>query len=136
MEEANKKEKKTHAAHKIEITRDPGEYDGSITKYQEWWTNMRVWLRLNGHLLVNDEERAIALWSRLRGDRAGKFAEARLAECLENGQWPVRYELKAEFEKMFKPVADKEWAMKKLETFAQGAMKIDDFAVKWLTLAK
>ena len=72
----------------------------------------------------------------MRGDRASKYAEARMAECLDNGRWPVRHELEADFEKMFKPIADKEWAMKRLETFVQGTMKIDDFEVKWLMLAK
>ena len=37
---------------------------------------------------------------------------------------------------MFKPVADKEWVMKKLESFVQSTMKIDDFTVKWLTFTK
>ena len=59
-----------------------------------------------------------------------------MVECLQTGTWPVRHELEAEFERMFKPVADKEWAMKKLETFMQGTIKIDDFGVKWLMLAK
>ena len=84
LAEANEKDQKTHAAYKIEIIRDPGEYDGSIPKYQEWWTNICVWLQLNDHLLVNDEEQTITLWSQVRGDRASKFAKAHIAKCLEN----------------------------------------------------
>ena len=42
LADANEKEKKTHSGRKIEIARDPGEYNGSIPKYQEWWTNIRI----------------------------------------------------------------------------------------------
>ena len=59
-----------------------------------------------------------------------------MAKYLKRGTWPIQHKLEAEFEKFFKPVANKEWAIKKLESFVQGTIKIDDFAVKRAIFAK
>ena len=29
---------------KVEIFQDPGSYDGSASKFEEWWTKMNAWL--------------------------------------------------------------------------------------------
>ena len=31
---------------KVEIFQDPGSYDGSASKFEEWWTKMNAWLVL------------------------------------------------------------------------------------------
>ena len=32
---------------KVETLADPGHYSGKSTKFMEWWTKMKVWIRVN-----------------------------------------------------------------------------------------
>ena len=36
---------------KVEIFNDPGEYDGSKVKLEEWWAKMQAWLTVNQHTI-------------------------------------------------------------------------------------
>jgi len=70
---------------------------------------MEVWLQVNDHLLVNLEETAMAVWSRMRGPTAGQYATERLKECLSGAEaWPTKEELGTELKERFQPSADKD----------------------------
>ncbi|RTR35484.1 hypothetical protein EKG38_24685 [Shewanella canadensis] len=67
---------------KIEVFNDPGEYDGSKAKFEEWWAKMRAWLKLNEHAIAPESHEAVlAVLSRLKGAKAGPFAQT----CITKG---------------------------------------------------
>ena len=36
---------------KVEIFQDPGSYDGSVAKFEEWWMKMNAWLECHPVML-------------------------------------------------------------------------------------
>ena len=36
---------------KVEMLMDPGHYSGERAKFMEWWTKMKVWVRVNNAIL-------------------------------------------------------------------------------------
>ena len=64
---------------KVEIFQDPGSYDGSASKFEEWWTKMNAWLECHpkqfqekdsqGHDIPALKPRMYAVLSRLKGSK-------------------------------------------------------------------
>ena len=79
---------------KIEIFSDPGPYDGSKAKFEEWWMKACAWMDCNPHhfatkdadgdLVPNAKMRVYAILSRLCGQKGSYFAETKLLK-LEQG---------------------------------------------------
>ena len=79
---------------KIEIFLDPGPYDGSKAKFEEWWIKAHTWMDCNpchfttkdadGDLVSNAKMRVYAILSRLHGQNGSYFAETELLK-LEQG---------------------------------------------------
>ena len=44
---------------KVEIFNDPGEYDGSKVKFEEWWAKMQAWLMVNQHAIPTGSQDAV-----------------------------------------------------------------------------
>ncbi|KIM52186.1 hypothetical protein SCLCIDRAFT_32872 [Scleroderma citrinum Foug A] len=61
-------------AKKIVVT--PEAYDSSPQKFHEWWSKVKVWVATT-HAAASDQQKAAAVYSRLEGPRAGRFAQAR-----------------------------------------------------------
>ena len=60
---------------KVEIFNDPGEYDGSKAKFEEWWAKVQAWLKVNEHAIPAGSQDAIGtILSRLKGSKASPFA--------------------------------------------------------------
>ena len=69
---------------KVEIFNDPGEYDGSKVKFKEWWAKMQAWLTVNQHAIPAGSQDAVgAVLSRLKGPKAGPFAQVRLTQAAQ-----------------------------------------------------
>ena len=69
---------------KVEIFNDPGEYDGSKAKFEEWWAKMQAWLTVNQHAIPAGSQDAVsAVLSRLKGPKAGPFTQVRLMQAAQ-----------------------------------------------------
>ena len=64
---------------------EPGPFDGSMSKFEEWWAKVKAWQAEN-HLAMpaNTDKPVRAVLSRLEGPKAGSFARTRL-EMLNSG---------------------------------------------------
>ena len=79
---------------KIEIFSDPGSYDGSKAKFEEWWMKAHAWMDCNprhfarkdadGDLVSNAKMRVYTILFRLCGQKGSYFAEIKLLK-LEQG---------------------------------------------------
>ena len=70
---------------KVEIFNDPGEYDRSKAKFEEWWTKMQAWLTVNQHAIPAGSQDAVgAVLSQLKGLKAGSFAQVHLMQAAQD----------------------------------------------------
>ena len=99
---------------KVEIFTDPGTYDGSKVKFEDWWTKIKAWLDCNpkqfAYVDANREEIihgkncAYAILSCLQGPKGSHFAEVELKKladgdmCLHNWETLIK-----EVEGLFHP---------------------------------
>jgi hypothetical protein len=119
---------------KVEVIADPGQYMGEKAKFAEWWAKVQIWIKANLEAFDSDIEIAAAIWSRMKGPTAGRYAETRLVGCMESQQWPKWPELKNEVEEYFRPQTERDWARHQLASFKQGQSRVDEFATRWLAL--
>ncbi|KIM67387.1 hypothetical protein SCLCIDRAFT_21262 [Scleroderma citrinum Foug A] len=107
------------AAHPKKIVPVPELYDGLPQKFHEWWSKTK----------------AAAVFSRLEGPRAGRYAQVRLNECMTANAWPSWAELQTEIEGFFLPRNNKEWARSQLLHLHQGPhQRINDFIAHFQAL--
>ena len=112
----------------------PELYDGSPQKFHEWWSKTKVWV-MTTHATASDREKAVAVFSRLEGPHAGRYAQVRLDECMAANAWPTWAELQTEIEGFFLPGNNKEWARSQLLRLRQGPrQRIDDFIAQFQAL--
>ena len=118
---------------KVEIFTDPGEYDGSKAKFEEWWAKAQAWLKVNEHAIPEDSQDAVgAILSRLKGPKARPFAQVHLMQAAQGFyMWP---ELVRDVEGLFRTTNKKDWARKELRELKQGKTPTDDFIMKWEAL--
>ena len=115
---------------KVEIFQDPRSYDGSASKFEEWWMKMNTWLECHlkqfqekdeqGHDVPTLKPCMYAILSRLKGSKGSHYAEMELKK-LANGKSLHRYwELFAvEIEGVFRPQLQKDWARSMLKKHKQ-----------------
>ena len=89
---------------------DPGPFDGSMSKFEEWWAKVKAWQAEN-HLAMpaNTDKPVHAVLSRLEGPKAGSFARTRL-EMLNSGTSYTWTRMCMELEELFRPANQKDWA--------------------------
>ena len=63
------------------VVADPGIYDGSPAKFHEWWSKIKIWMQVSMQG-ATDAEVAVAIYSRLTGLKAGRWAQVRLDHCM------------------------------------------------------
>jgi len=131
---------------------DPGSFDGSPTKFHEWWSKLKVWIdiTMDG---ANDTTVAATVYSRLTGPKAGRWAQVRLDQCMAAHAalvaapplapgavspppaWPTKPDLEAEIEGFFLPGNNQEWARAQLLRLRQGPRQcIDEFLAQFEAL--
>ena len=115
---------------KVEIFQDPGSYDGSAGKFEEWWTKMNAWLECHpkqfqekdeqGHDVPALKPRMYAVLSRLKGSKGSHYAEMELKKLADGKSLHRYWELFAvEIEGVFRPQLQKDWARTQLKKHKQ-----------------
>jgi len=112
---------------------DSGWFDGDQLKFEDWWREIRLFLKSNRVNGTNN--RITAILARLRGGVVGIYAQKKLDELDEDNDtqdWDdFVKELKTTFSDKFK-AADAEW---KIETFKQEKQNTADFIIEFKALA-
>ena len=115
---------------KVEIFQDPGSYDGSASKFEEWWTKLNAWLDCHpkqfsekdpqGHEVPILKTRMYVVLSRLKGSKGAHYTKMELKK-LTDGKSPHQYwELFAmEIEGVFCPQLQQDWARNVLKKLKQ-----------------
>ena len=104
---------------KVEIFQDPGSYDGSASKFEEWWMKMNAWLECHpkqfqekdkqGHDVPALKPRMYAVLSRLKGSKGSHYAEMELKKLADGKSLHHYWELFAvEIEGVFRPQLQKD----------------------------
>ena len=80
---------------KVEIFTDPGTYNGSKAKFEDWWTKMKVWLNYNlkqfsyidadRDKIINGKNCAYAILSCLQDPKGSHFVEVELQKLANRG---------------------------------------------------
>ena len=115
---------------KVEIFQDPGSYDGSASKFEEWWTKMNAWLECHpkqfqekdeqGHDIPALKPRMYAVLSRLKGSKGSHYAEMELKKLTDGKSLHRYWELfSVEIEGVFHPQLQKDWARSMLKKHKQ-----------------
>ncbi|KIK22139.1 hypothetical protein PISMIDRAFT_11842 [Pisolithus microcarpus 441] len=112
---------------------DPGKYDGSISRFEEWWSKMKAYLQLANFAATSQD--CFAVWTRLEGPVAGAYARARIDACRASGVYPDMAALEAEIEAKFRPINNKDWAKAQLQKIRQGGTRTEEFVAKFGALA-
>ena len=129
------------AARKKVVT-DPGTYNGSPAKFHEWWSKIKIWMQVS-MWGATDAEVAVAVYSRLTGPKAGRWAQVCLDHCMAAAPaghnlpaaWPTWGDLTAEIEGFFLPGNNREWACAQLLRLRQGpCQRIDEFLAQFKAL--
>jgi len=134
------------------VVADPGSFDGSPAKFHEWWSKLKVWIEIT-MVGANDARVTAAVYSRLMGPKAGRWAQVRLDQCMATHAalanapllapgavppppaWPTRADLEAEIEGFFLPGNNQEWARAQLLRLWQGPrQRIDEFLAQFEVL--
>ena len=112
---------------------DPGPFDGSMSKFKEWWAKVKAWQAEN-HLAMpaNTDKPVRTVLSRLEGSKAGSFSRTHL-EILNSGTAYTWARMCSELEELFRPANQKDWAWKKLRKLKQGRMTINEWIIKFQT---
>ena len=130
------------------VVTDPGRYDGSPAKFHEWWSKIKIWMQVS-MWGATDAKVATAVYSRLTGPKAGRWAQVRLDHCMAAAHtlaaapaghnllaaWPTWGDLAAEIEGFFLPRNNREWARAQLLRLRQGPhQRIDEFLAQFEAL--
>ena len=129
----------TATAQTVKISKllaDPGLFDGSMAKFEEWWTKIKAWQAEN-HIAMpaNTDKPVCAVLSHLEGPKAGSFARTRL-EILNSGTTYTWAHMCGKWEELFRPANQNDWAQKKLRELKQGRMTIDEWIIKFQTYSQ
>ena len=115
---------------KVEIFQDPGSYDGSASKFKEWWTKLNTWLDCHlkqflekdpqGHEVPTLKPWMYVVLSRLKGSKGAHYTEMELKK-LTDGKLLHRYwELfTMEIKGVFRPQLQQDWAHNVLKKLKQ-----------------
>ncbi|KIO08883.1 hypothetical protein M404DRAFT_22701 [Pisolithus tinctorius Marx 270] len=105
---------------RIEVMANPGQYAGDRAKFSEWWVKMK--------------DKCTAVWSRMTGPVAGRFAQAKFSLAIVTGVWPDTAEMIKDIDRFFAPQMDIEWAKAQMRTMRQGNSRYEEFYAKFESL--
>ena len=130
------------------VVADPGTYNDSPAKFHKWWSKIKIWMQvlMQGE---TDAKVAVAVYSRLTGLKAGRWAQVHLDHCMAVAHalaaapaghnlpatWPTWGDLAVEIEGFFLPGNNREWARAQLLRLRQGPrQRIDEFLAQFEAL--
>ena len=101
---------------KVEVFADPGNFNGEISHFEEWWLKMKTWLNINQPTIpLKSYDAIVAVLSRMK-QKAGTFS----AQQLEKGIAYTWTELEVNIVKQYRPTARPDCARQKLWKLKQG----------------
>ena len=115
---------------KVEIFQDPGSYDGSASKFKEWWTNVNAWLDCppkqflemdaQGHEVPALKSCMYVVLSQLKGSKGVHYTEMELKKLTDGKLLHCYWKLFAmEIEGIFWPQLQQDWAHNALKKHKQ-----------------
>ena len=115
---------------KVEIFQDPGSYDGSASKFEEWWMKLNAWLDCHpkqfleedqqGHEVPALKPRMYVVLSQLKGSKGAHYAEMELKKLADGKLLHWYCELFAtEIKGVFRPQLQQDWACNVLKKLKQ-----------------
>ena len=108
---------------KVEVFANPGNFNGEISHFEEWWFKMKTWLNINQPIIPPKSYDAIvAVLSQMK-QKAGIFS----AQWLEKGITYTWTELEMDIVKQYHPTAILDWARQKLWKLKQGNTRSCDY---------
>ena len=130
------------------VVADPGTYNGSPAKFHKWWSKIKIWMQVSMRGATAAEV-TTAVYSRLTGPKAGRWAQVCLDHCMAAAHtlvaapaghnllaaWPTWGDLTAKIEGFFLPGNNKEWARAQLLRLRQGPhQRINEFLAQFEAL--
>ena len=111
---------------------DPGFFDGTRSKFDDWWRNMKLFLRFNK--VTSADDKAIAIIARMRGGTAGAFGDMKFREMEDDDDAIDWDEFADELEKTFSDDALHSRAQWDIEKFKQRDKHTADFLIEFEVL--
>ena len=131
---------------KVEIFQDPGSYDSSASKFEEWWMKLNAWLDCHpkqfsekdpqGHEVPTLKPRMYAVLSQLKGLKGVHYAEMELKKLTDGKLFHQYWELfTMEIEGVFRLQLQQDWARNGLKKLKQtNNMSTVTFIVEFMKL--
>ncbi|KIN95431.1 hypothetical protein M404DRAFT_34177 [Pisolithus tinctorius Marx 270] len=113
---------------------DLGQYASDRAKFSEWWVKMKVWVTQNRTTLLTAQDKCTAVWSRMTGPVAGRFAQAKFLLTIITGVWPDMAKMIEDIDRFFAPQTGIEWAKAQMRTMHQGNSGYEEFYAKFESL--
>ena len=118
------------SASKVEIFQDPGSYDGTPSKFKEWWTKLNAWLECHPKQFAKNNQMGFdvpelklhmyAVLSCLKGMKGAHYAEMELQKLMDGNSlhhhWPL---FTTQIEGLFHPMLQQDWARQALKKLRQ-----------------
>ena len=115
---------------KVEIFQDPGSYDRTPSKFEEWWTKINAWLECHPKQFAKKNQMGFdvpelrlhmyAVLSRLKGTKGAHYTEMELQKIADRTSmhcsWPL---FVIEIEGLFHPMLQQDWAQQQLKKLKQ-----------------
>ncbi|KIO01099.1 hypothetical protein M404DRAFT_75283, partial [Pisolithus tinctorius Marx 270] len=108
---------------------EPGTFDGSVAKYEEWAIRMRAYCKAAVHCYTSQD--CMDFWTQMTGPIASSYAHTKLDFHLANGNWPSIDEVVANINSCFQPMNNGDWAQKKMQKARQGQSQMDAFLAEF-----
>ncbi|KAI6114202.1 hypothetical protein F5141DRAFT_1213337 [Pisolithus sp. B1] len=103
---ANLPQQQGHQQQQVDPTKwgiaDLGQFNGSILKFEEWWSKMHAFMAITGFRTHCED--ALAIWSHMTGLITRAYVRAQIDTCLTAQAWPTFTEVKMEVERRFCPL--------------------------------
>ena len=115
---------------KVEIFQDPGSYDRTPSKFEEWWMKMNAWLECHPKQFAKNNQMGFdvpelklhmyAVLSCLKGMKGAHYAEMELQKLMDGNSlhhhWPL---FTTQIEGLFHPMLQQDWARQALKKLRQ-----------------
>ena len=107
---------------------DPGKFEGSREKFEDWWRSIQLFLTFNK--VTTDNDKIIACISRMHNGTAGALA-ALIADRINRNNKITWKEFEKEMKEAFIDGKEKEKSEVAIETLVQGRRPIIDYLVEF-----
>ncbi|XP_006454866.1 hypothetical protein AGABI2DRAFT_140700 [Agaricus bisporus var. bisporus H97] len=107
---------------------DPGKFEGSREKFEDWWRSIQLFLTFNK--VTTDNDKIIACISRMHNGTAGALA-ALIADRINGNNKITWKEFEKEMKEAFIDGKEKEKSEVAIETLVQGRRPIIDYLVEF-----